>query len=85
VSQWDRILQRVPDGQSDHNIRFSVLRGLLKRLNFDERKRGDHHSFGKDGVREIIDLQPQKDGKAKAYQVRQVRAILMRYGLTRVP
>jgi hypothetical protein len=33
-------------------------------------------------VREIIDLQPLKDGKAKPYQVKQVRDIVRRYGLT---
>ena len=85
VSLWDIILRRVLDGRSDHNIRFDDLRGLLLRLGFDERISGDHHVFGKDGVREIIDLQPQSDGKAKAYQVRQVRDILRKYGLTQAP
>lgn len=85
VSHWDKVLRRVLDGRSDHNIRFDDLCGLLLRLGFDERISGDHHVFGKDGVREIIDLQPQSDGKAKAYQVRQVRDILRKYGLTQAP
>jgi hypothetical protein len=85
VSHWDKVLRRVLDGKSDHNIGFDDLRGLLLRLGFDERINGDHHVFGKDGIREIIDLQPQSDGKAKGYQVRQVRDILQKYGLTRVP
>ncbi len=85
MSHWDKVLRRVLDGKSDHNIRFDDLCGLLLRLGFDERISSDHHVFGKDGVREIIDLQPQSDGKAKSYQVRQVRDILRKYGLTLVP
>jgi hypothetical protein len=84
VSQWGKILRRVLEGRADHNIRFSDLRGLLLRLGFDERINGDHYIFGKPGVREIIDLQPLKDGNAKAYQVKQVRGILRMYGLTQV-
>jgi hypothetical protein len=39
-----------------------------------------HHIFVKEGVEELINL--QRDGtNAKAYQVRQVRAILRRYHL----
>ena len=42
--------------------------------------RGSHHIFRKEGVEEMITL--QSDGsKAKAYQVRQVRNILVRYTL----
>lgn len=85
MSQWDKILRRVLEGRADHNIRFGDLRGLLLRLGFDERINGDDYTFGKPGVRDIIDLQPLKDGKAKAYQVRQVRGILRTYGLTQVP
>ncbi len=85
LSQWDKILRRVLSGQADQNMRFADLVGLLVRLGFDERIRGDHHTLGKTGGREIIDLQPLKDGKAKPYQVKQVRAILRAYGLTKVP
>jgi len=53
---------------------------LLGRLEFEERVRGDHHIFTRNGVAEIINLQP-KDKKAKPYQVRQVRGILVKYRL----
>jgi hypothetical protein len=49
-------------------------------LGFDERIKGDHHIFTKDGVDEILNLQP-KDGKAKPYQVKQVRDVILRYEL----
>jgi len=51
---------------------------LLKRLGFDERIKGDHHIFTKDGVEEILNLQP-KDGKGKPYQVKQVRDVILKY------
>jgi len=76
-----RILDKVLTGLSDRNIRFSKLRNLILSLGFDERIKGDHHIFTKAGVVEIINLQPLKDGRAKAYQVKQVRSIILRYKL----
>ena len=74
-------LDRVLTGLSDKNIRFSDLRKLVLGLGFDERIKGDHHILTKSGVVEIINLQPLKDGRAKAYQVKQVRSIILRYKL----
>ena len=51
---------------------------LLRSLGFRERIRGDHHIFVKEGIEEILNLQP-KGGKAKPYQVKQVRKIILRY------
>ena len=50
------------------------------RLGFQERVKGGHHIFWKEGVVEILNLQP-KGSKAKPYQVKQVRAILLKYKL----
>ncbi len=75
------ILERILTGLSDRNIRFSELRKLILRLGFDERIKGDHHIFTKVGIIEIINLQPLRDGRAKAYQVKQVRSIILRYQL----
>ena len=80
VAQQDKLLERILLGASDANIGFEELCQLLRRLGFDERTRGSHHVFRKQGVQELINL--QRDGsKAKAYQVRQVRSILLKYGL----
>jgi predicted RNA binding protein YcfA (HicA-like mRNA interferase family) len=57
------------------------MRKLLNDLGFSERIKGDHHIFYKDGIEEIINLQPLRDGKAKAYQVKQVRRIILKYKL----
>lgn len=71
---YEHILMR----RSDANVPFETLCGLLKRLGFDERIKGDHHIFTKDDVEEILNLQP-KDGKGKLYQVKQVRDVILKY------
>jgi predicted RNA binding protein YcfA (HicA-like mRNA interferase family) len=80
MSQADRLLLRILRGTSDANIPFEGLCQLLRRLGFDERIRGSHHIFTKEGVEEIVNLQP-KGRQAKPYQVKQVRAVLLRYRL----
>jgi len=42
--------------------------------------RGSHHLFRKSGITELINLQ-REGSKAKVYQVRQVRAVLLKYRL----
>jgi hypothetical protein len=55
-------------------------RALLQRLGFAERIRGSHHIFCKEGAEEILNLQP-KGSKAKPYQVKQVRHVILKYKL----
>jgi hypothetical protein len=76
MSRPAKTLEQVLRGTADANIGFADLCGLLRNLGFDERIRGSHHIFSKEGVSEIINLQA-KDGKAKAYQVRQVRDVIV--------
>jgi virulence-associated protein VapD len=80
MTQLEKILIRVLRGTSDTNIAFSDLHRLLIGLGFEERIQGSHHIFTKDGVSEILNLQP-KGTKAKAYQVKQVREVILRYHL----
>lgn len=80
MGQQEKLLSRILQGASDANIVFEEACHLLRRLGFDERIRGSHHVFRKSGIQEKINL--QCDGsKAKAYQVRQVRAIILKYRL----
>lgn len=83
VATHAKILRRILDGRSDANIRFDDLRGTLQGLGFVERIRGDHHIFVRDGLQEIINVQP-RSGKAKPYQVRQVRWLILKYKLAQV-
>jgi hypothetical protein len=81
VTRSDRTLARVLSGAADQTIRFAELRGLLLTLGFEERVRGSHHIFSREGVVEILNLQPRDGGLAKPYQVRQVRGVIVRYKL----
>ena len=71
---------KVLGGRSDANLAFTEVVGLLKRLGFDLRIKGSHHILTKEGIQEILNLQP-KNGKAKPYQVKQVRQVIVRYKL----
>ena len=84
MSKVTKTLGRILRGDADANIRFDDLRALLSNMGFIERIRGDHHIFTRDGVEEILNLQP-RGGKAKAYQVKQVRGVLTSYGLASEP
>ena len=64
----------------DRYIPFAQLCQLLRRLGFEERIRGSHHIFAKDGVEEILNLQP-KGSQAKAYQVKQIREVILKHQL----
>lgn len=80
MGKYDKLLFQILEGTSDANIAFDDLCHLLRRLGFEERIRDNHHIFRKQGVEEKINL--QRDGnKAKVYQVRQVRAIILKYKL----
>ena len=76
--QAGKILWQILKGSSDANIKFSDLRNLLIQLGFEERVKGNHHLYRKPEVYEKINI--QKDGnKAKPYQIKQVRNILLKY------
>ena len=80
MAKYDDLLARILRGTSDANIAFNDLRQLLRRLGFEERIRASHHIFRKAGVEEKINLQ-REGSKAKVYQVRQVRATILKYKL----
>lgn len=80
MAKREKFLDRILRGTADANIDFAELRRLLKRLGFAERIRGDHYIFSKDGVEEILNLQP-KGAQAKPYQVKQVRSVIVKYRL----
>jgi hypothetical protein len=80
VGRNEKTLEQVLSGRSDANIRFDELRSLLLALGFSERTRGSHHMFGKTGIEEQINLQ-REGAKAKPYQVKQARVVIIRYNL----
>ena len=57
MGKYDKLIDTILRGTSDANIPFDDLRGLLIRLGFDERIRGSHHVYRKDGIEEKLNLQ----------------------------
>ena len=80
MGKLEKLYEHILMRRSDANVPFETLRALLRRLGFDERIKGDHHIYTKDGVEEILNLQP-KGGKGKPYQVKQVRDVILKYHL----
>jgi len=80
MGKYSKLRERILAGGSDANVEFYALCQLLIQLGFDERVKGSHHIFTRDGVEEILNMQP-KGSKAKVYQVKQVRNILVKYRL----
>ena len=83
MTQHEKLFARILGGQADADIRFDDLCGILTTLGFTMRVKGDHHIFFKDGIDEILNLQPRRS-KSKSYQVKQVRNVILRYRL-RIP
>jgi hypothetical protein len=80
MAKLEKTLEKILRGVSDANVNFDDLRQLLNGLGFRERVRGDHHIYTRDGIVEIINLQP-RGSKAKPYQVKQVRNLILKYKL----
>lgn len=80
MSQYEKTLAAILSGTQDRNIRFADLQLVLDRLGFQCRVKGDHFIYTRDGVEEIVNIQPL-GGMAKPYQVKQVREVILRYQL----
>ena len=78
MSKHSKLLGKILSGAADANIPFAALCHLLQRLGFQMRVRGSHHVFFRDGVEEILNLQP-RGADAKPYQVKQVRNVVLKY------
>jgi hypothetical protein len=80
MTRRDKLIDRILRGSSDADVAFDDLCALLTYFGFALRVRGSHHLFSKSGIIEKINL--QRDGsKAKPYQVRQVRDVIVKYRL----
>ena len=75
-----KIFYAVLSGLRDNNIAFNDLRKLLENLGFQYRIKGSHYIYWHKNVEEIINIQ-EDNGKAKSYQVKQVRNLITKYNL----
>jgi predicted RNA binding protein YcfA (HicA-like mRNA interferase family) len=82
MKEHEKLLNRIISGTSDAKIWFHGMCSILRSLGFQERIiRGNHHIFTKEGVEEILNLQPKTETKVKPYQVKQIRQVVLRYRL----
>jgi predicted RNA binding protein YcfA (HicA-like mRNA interferase family) len=80
MGKHEKLLQKILSGKQDAGINFSEAVSLMQNLGFTLRINGSHHIFYRSGVDEIINIQP--DGsKAKPYQVKQIRDLIVKYHL----
>jgi hypothetical protein len=80
MGKYDKLFTDILSGRSDQSIRFTELTHLLRVMGFNERIKGDHYIYYRQDIDEILNLQP-KGSQAKAYQVRQVRNLIIKYRL----
>ena len=80
MSKLSKIYAKLMAGQSDANISYDDLCFLLERLGFASRQQGSSHKVFKKGEG-FVNLQEGGAGKAKPYQVRQVRETLKKMDL----
>jgi hypothetical protein len=56
MARTNKLLDQILRGGADANVLFSGMVQLLKRLGFQERIKGSHRVFYRDGVAEILNL-----------------------------
>ena len=79
MSKARKTITDILSGRSDANIPFSDLCHLLERAGFIRKQgKGSHTIFHRSDVEEIINLQPLGN-KAKSYQIKQVRTLILKY------
>lgn len=76
-----KVYDNVMSGNSDNNIKFNDFRNLIIDLGFNfMRQSGSHIQYFHYGINAFMNI--QNDGsKAKGYEVRQLRKIILKYGL----
>ncbi len=80
MSQIQKLIMAILSGMQDKNISFIELKNLLMSFGVVLRIKGDHYIFSRPDVAEIINVQPN-GSKAKPYQVKQVRNLILKYKL----
>lgn len=81
----NKLYQEIMSGTQDKNIKFRDLVKLLIYLGFHQKENnGDHFLFNYAGIKELINIQPDKNdhSKAKSYQVRQIRNFLKQHDIS---
>lgn len=80
MSKFENLISKLMQGNADANFSFNDICKISDNLGFEKRIKGSHHIYFKKDIEEIINIQPD-NSKAKPYQVKQVRNIILRYKL----
>lgn len=80
MGKHEKLVQKVLSGRQDTNINFFEIVSLIQNLGFTLRIHGSHHIFFREDIQEIINIQPE-GSKAKPYQVKQIRDLIVKYKL----
>ena len=76
-----KVYNDVISGKSDNNIHFTDFSKLIVDLGFTFKgQSGSHVVYYHSGINERMTIQ-NAGSKAKGYQVRQLRAIIIKHGL----
>jgi len=76
MSTREKLLAKLLAGKADNNFAFGVLVAVLVHSGYrHERTTGSHMIF-RHTTLPMVNVQKRNDGKAKGYQVRQIRDIL---------
>jgi hypothetical protein len=80
MGRAEKLFEKLIAGRSDANFPFDDLCTLLAKLGYTARKTKGSHIIFQRGP-SFLNLQPSSGGKAKTYQVRQVREELQKLNL----
>ena len=79
MSRAEKLAAKILSGRSDQNFEFEDLCYILERAGFQSRSgKGSHRIYHREGIDEILNVQP-RGSKAKPYQIKQVRDLLLKY------
>ena len=81
MSRRDRVREQILEGRNIANIRFDELIALLEHEGFTIRNatRGSHRKVAHPRINDmIVPVQPDGNGMAKKYQIRLLRAMMLR-------
>lgn len=80
MSRWAKFYDKIASKQADNNIEFDELEAYLERLGWTTASEGtSHRNYTHPNVPAAVNIQPRRDGKAKSYQVEQLRMALDLY------
>lgn len=81
MTRYEKLYRKIII-EGNTSVSFTDFQFFVEKLGFSVRCNGDHFIYTMDGIMDILNLQPDRNGKdAKKYQVKQVRRIVEKYKL----